>query len=131
MVAVADENRVELLIEGPDFYDRVKIVCDNDELEWFDLKPFGLTGTFRADEAPALLKFCKSHADYHIVTYTSGDRYVNRYVPGQRVYHLAKGDRNPYLVYNPWIHPRRPLIDEDIFSKLGCEPGDIKRRRKI
>ncbi len=50
---------------------------------------------------------------------------MNRYVANQRVYMLALGDKNPYLVLNPWIDPRRPLMEEDLFSKLGCEPEQI------
>ena len=63
-------------------------------------------------------------------TYTSENRYVNRYVPGQRTYKLATGDSNPYLVYNPWVNPLRPLIQDDVFGQLGCEVHEIGRSKK-
>ncbi|MCX6111290.1 MAG: hypothetical protein NTZ90_16970 [Proteobacteria bacterium] len=130
MAAVANQNRVELTLDSDVFNNLVKIIIDNDELTWLGLEPFGQIGSFRCKDVPSILAFCADYIEYHIVTYTSGDRYVNRYVPGESIYMLATGDKNPYLVFNPWISPRRYLVEEDLFSKLCCEPDQIKRRRK-
>ncbi|MCX6107335.1 MAG: hypothetical protein NTY08_16030 [Proteobacteria bacterium] len=130
MAAVANQNRVELTLDGDIFNRLVNIIIDNEELKWLGLEPFGQIGSFRHKDVATLLAFCIDHLEYHIVTYTSGDRYVNRYVPDESIYMLATGDKNPYIVFNPWISPRRYLIEEEVFSKLGCEPDQIKRRHK-
>jgi hypothetical protein len=130
MAAVGNENHAELMLDAVEFGKLVRIIVDNDELTWLGLEPFGLIGSFRAKDAAKLLEFCDLNQDHHIVTYTSDHRAMNRYVANQRVYMLAMGDKNPYLVLNPWINPMRPLIEEDLFSKLGCEPEQIKRRLK-
>ena len=130
LAGVGNENHVELMLDAEEFGKLVRIIVDNDELTWLGLEPFGLIGSFRAKDAPKLLKFCDVNQEHHIVTYTSDHRAMNRYVANQRVYMLALGDKNPYLVLNPWIDPRRPLIEEDLFSKLGCELEQIKRRLK-
>ena len=130
MSAVANSERVELAVESEVFHRAVKIIIDRDEILWLGFDPFSQIGTFQQSDIPSLLDFCAKNPEYHIVTYTSGHRYVNRYVPDQRVYKLATGDKNPYLVYNPWIDSERHLVEEDVFSKLGCEPDQIRRRRK-
>ena len=129
MSAVANSERVELTVDSEVFHRAVKIIIDRDEILWLGFDPFSQIGTFQQSDTPSLLDFCAKNPEYHIVTYTSGHRYVNRYVPEQRVYKLATGDKNPYLVYNPWIDPERHLIEEDVFSKLGYEPDQIRRRR--
>ena len=106
------------------------IVVDPNEILWLGFDPFSQTGAFQQSETTSLLDFCAQNPEYHIVTYTSDHRYINRYVPDQRVYRLATGDKNPYLVYNPWIDPQRHLIEEDVFSKFSCEPDKLKRGRK-
>ena len=130
MSAVANKNRVELTLKSDVFHRAVKIIVDRDEILWLGFDPFSQIGSFEQSDIPSLLDFCAKNPDYHIVTYTSDHRYVNRYVSVQRVYKLATGDQNPYLVYNPWIDPDRHLIEEDVFSKLSCEPDQIGRRRK-
>ena len=130
MSAVANSERVELAVESEVFHRAVKIIIDRDEILWLGFDPFSQIGTFQQSDIPSLLDFCAKNPEYHIVTYTSGHRYVNRYVPDQRVYKLATGDKNPYLVYNPWIDSERHLVEEDVFSKLGCEPDQIQGRRK-
>jgi hypothetical protein len=130
MAATANENRVELIVDGDIFWSKVYAIRDNDELHWIGLEPFDAIGGFGERGGPKLVEFCAANPEYHIVTYTSDNRFVNRYVPGQRTYKLATGDKNPYLVYNPWINPMRPLIEEDVFGHLGCEAHEIGRRRK-
>ncbi|MCX6109871.1 MAG: hypothetical protein NTZ90_09760 [Proteobacteria bacterium] len=125
MGATANEHRVELIVDGDIFWSKVRSICDNDELLWLGLQPFNMVGGFTWSDGPSLLEFCAAHSEYHIVTYTSENRYVNRYIPGQRIYRLATGDDNPYLVYNPWVDPLRPLIQEDVFGQLGCEAHEV------
>jgi hypothetical protein len=130
MAGVANENRVELTVDSEIFASKVKTIIDNDELTWLGLEPFGQIGSFRSKDVPTLLAFCRENQEYHVVTYTCGQRAVNRYVPNERIYILATGDKNPYIVLNPWINPLRPLIEEDLFGELGCKPEQIKRRPK-
>ena len=130
MGAVAYDNRVELILDAEAFHKAVRIIVDRDEILWLGFDPFSQIGSFRQRDVPSLLEFCVNNPEYHIVTYTSGHRYVNRYVPDQRVYMLATGDKNPYLAHNPWIDPMHHLIEEDVFSKLSCEPNQIRRRHK-
>jgi len=66
-------------------------INDNDELRWLGLEPFDMIGGFNENDGPTLVNFCAANHEYHIVTCTSEDRYVNRYVPGQRTYRLATG----------------------------------------
>ena len=130
MVATVDEHRIELIVDGDIFWSKVHTICDTEELRWLDLDPFDMIGGFTEGDGPTLVEFCLAHSEYHIVTYTSENRYVNRYVPGQRTYKLATGDSNPYLVYNPWVNPLRPLIQDDVFGQLGCEVHEIGRSKK-
>ena len=130
MAGVANQYRVELTTDGQVFHGKVKTIIDNNELHWLGLEPFGQIGSFLPKDLPTLLAFCCDNSEYHVVTYTSGQRYVNRVVPDEKIYMLATGDKNPYLIFNPWVNPLHPLIEEDLFSKLGCEPDQIKRRRK-
>jgi hypothetical protein len=130
MGAVANDNRVELTVDSEVFHKAVRIIVDRDEIMWLGFDPFSQIGMFQQDDVPALLAFCAGNSEYHIVTYTSSDCYVNRFVLGQHIYMLAKGDKNPYLAHNPWINPMHHLIEEDVFSQLGCEPDQIRRRRK-
>jgi len=131
MSATVNEERVELIVEGEVFWGRVNGMNDNDELRWLGLEPFDMIGGFNENDGPTLVNFCAANHEYHIVTYTSEDRYVNRYVPGQSTYRLATGDKNPYLVYNPWVNPLRRLVVEDFLSQLDREADDIDRRRKL
>jgi len=130
VTAVANINHIELVVESDTFHKAVKIIVDPDELHWLGFDPFSQIGAFQQSDIPSLLDFCQQNPEYHVVTYTSDHRYVNRYVPDQRVYRLATGEKNPYLVYNPWIDPERHLIEEDVFSQLSCEPDQIRRSRK-
>ncbi len=130
MGAVANINHTELVVKSEDFHKAVKIVVDPNEILWLGFNPFSQTGVFQQSETTLLQNFCAQNPEYHIVTYTSDHRYVNRYVPDQRVYRIATGDKNPYLVYNPWIDPERHLIEEDVFSKFSCKPNQIRRGRK-
>ncbi len=130
MGAVANKEHVELILDSGAFHKAVSIIVDRDEILWLGFDPFSQIGMFQSSDTPSLQDFCEKNPEYHIVTYTSGHRYVNRFVPDQRVYMLATGDKNPYLVHNPWIDPMHHLIEEDVFSQLSCEPNQIRRRRK-
>jgi len=128
MSAVANGHRIELMVDGTEFQNRVKVVYDIDELMWFGLTPFNLIGGFCNDDAETLLKFCAEHLEYHIVS-CDGERVYNRYVAQMRSFYLAKGERNPYLVHNPWVNPHLPVIDWDVFEHLPSDPRYLRRRR--
>jgi len=128
MGAVANDKRVELTMDGSEFQKRVKVLYDNDELEWLGLKPFDLIGGFAEGDEVALLAFCAENPQYHIVS-CDGERIYNRYIPDLNRYYLAGGEQNPYIVYNPWVDPLLPVLDWDVFENLTCDPREIKRRR--
>jgi hypothetical protein len=130
MGAVANQNRVELILDAKTFHRAVKIIVDQEEVRWLGFDPFSQTGSFHPEDVPGILAFCAKNPEYHIVTYTSDHHYVNRYVQGQKSYMLATGDKNPYLVHNPWLDPNHHLIEDDVYAMLGCEPHQIRRRRK-
>jgi hypothetical protein len=130
MGAVANNKRIEPAVDGVAFHKAVKIIVERDELLWLGFDPFSQIGMFQQTDVPALLEFCATNSNYHIVTYTSDDCYMNRYVPDQQIYMLASGDNNPYLFYNPRTIENHSLIEEDAFSKLSRKPNQIQRSRK-
>jgi len=129
MSAVANGHCIELMVDGTEFQNRVKVVYYIDELMWIGLTPFNLIGDFCDDDAETLLKFCAEHPEYHIVS-CDGERVYNRYVAELRSFYLAKGERNPYLVHNPWVNPHLPVIDWDVFEHLPSDPvAELERAR--
>ena len=56
------------------------------------------------------------NSTYHIVTSLGEGRNINKYIPGQRVYSLARGDKNPCLMLSAFADPKRALVDEDMIS---------------
>jgi len=97
MSAKGHGNRIEMIVDIVEFYDRVGIVGSYKELAWlgFELDNFG--GIFRSKDHPQLLRFCEENPEYHVVTCTEPGRFVNHYVPNQRLYKLAKGDSYPHI----------------------------------
>ena len=129
MGAVANDQRIELIVDSLAFQKRVKMIYDCADLNWLGLTPFDLIGGFCEADQQLLLSFCAENPHFHIVS-CDGERRYNRFLPDFRIYYLAAGERNPYLVCNPWVNPLRPIIDEDVFGKWCCEPHEVNRRRK-
>jgi len=107
-------DRIELIVDISEFYRRVGLVAYYLELEWLGLVPNFCSGFFWGEDLPQLQQFCRGNPQYHIVSTTSPGRLVNKYVPGAKIYYLADGDRNPNLVLNPLVSPKRALVDEEV-----------------
>lgn len=130
MAGVAKFHRVELVTSSEDFRRLVQKISDHDELSWFDLTPGSLLGDIDPSQLALLVQACEQNSDLHVVSYCRDLRTLNRLVPHAAFYYLARGDKNPYLVFNPWVDPKSPLIDGDVFGKLGGEAHKIYRRPK-
>ena len=130
MAGVANPNHIELVVRAEVFHRLVQPVYDNDELAWYGLEPRGLLGDLGPSQLAALIQVCQRHPEFHIISYCKNLRTMNRLVHNAAFFYMAGGDKNPYLVFNPWVDPMGPLLDEDVFGKLGCEPHEIYRRLK-
>ena len=114
MGATRREDHIEVLFDIKQFYDRVGMVVTYMEVEWLDLPVVDIGGTFDEEHVPQLLQFCAENPEFHIVTCTGPWRLANKYVTGKRVYMLASGDQNPYLVLNSALDPNRALVAEEV-----------------
>ena len=128
MGAVANENKMTLLVDIDEFNDRVGLVWDYYELEWLGFKPFDYCGHFDPDILPQLLDFCRLNPEYHIVSGFRGGRKINKLVPDARCYWLANGDRDPSLLLNFLHDPNLPLVMEEIITAAAAVFRDIKNR---
>ncbi|MCX6105964.1 MAG: hypothetical protein NTY08_09055 [Proteobacteria bacterium] len=128
MAGVANPNHIELIVRTEVFHRLVQPVYDNDELGWYGLEPRGLLGDLGPSQLATLIQVCEQQLEFHIVSCCKNLRTINRLVTDAAIFYLARGDKNPYLVFNPWVDPMASLLDEDVFGKLGCEPHEIYRK---
>ena len=126
MGATAKKDHIEMLVSIDDFTARVGLINSYIELEWLGFKLNNYCASFKPANLSALLEFCRINSEYHVVTYVSPGRYVNKYVSGARTYCLANGDKNPALVLNHLIDPQRHLKEEDVISSALAMLRDIK-----
>ena len=111
-----------------DFVATVQVIHDYREIMWLDLEPRSAGAKFFADDIGTLQQFCRDNPTYHIVTCTGPHRLVNTYVPGCRVYYLAKGDKNPLLILNFPLTSDFELLNEDVESHVSTVMNHIKNR---
>ncbi|MBF0442653.1 MAG: hypothetical protein HQK54_12170 [Oligoflexales bacterium] len=132
MSASCHEYKIELTDNVHAFFRQTGIILNHEELEWlgFQLKN-GFTTIFGDSEVPLIIQFCEENPEYHIITMTQPGHIENRYVPGKRVYYLAKGDKNPNLVLNPFIGPNAPLFIEKVTNQALTIISDINRGNKL
>ena len=130
MGAIANENKMTLLVDSREFKERVGLVWNYYELEWLGFKPFDYCGDFRPKELPQLQEFCRLNPEYQIVSGIGGGRKINKLIPNARSYWLANGDRDPSLMVNFLLNPNLPLIMEDVITAAAAVFRDIKNRRK-
>ena len=128
MGARANENKMTLMVDTNEFYDRVGLVWNYYELEWLGFKPFDYSGNFDPEELPQLLDFCRLNPEYHIVSGFKGGRMINKLIPEARGYWLANGDRDPSLMFNFLLNPNLPLVMEEIITAASAVFRDIKNR---
>jgi hypothetical protein len=128
MGATSKQDKMTLIVDGDEFYNRVGLVWDYYELEWLGFKPFDYNGNFDLDDLPQLLEFCQLNPDYHIVSGFKGGRKINKLVPDARCYWLANGDKDPTLIHNFLLDPNLPLIVEDAITAAAAVFRDIKNR---
>jgi hypothetical protein len=130
MGASGYEDRVELMLDITEFYDRVGIIADDRELAWlgFNLDIF-LLG-FRPVHLPKLLDFCREHPEYHVASFVGPERLANKYVPGRNLYLLANGDRNPNLVLDTAANPNRALVNEEMICSALTMFSNTKTGRQ-
>jgi hypothetical protein len=114
MGAYSREDRIELIVDVHEFYARVKIVHPHTELEPLGLQPDSISGMFFDSSVEQLVEFCARNPTYHIVTSLGEGRNINKFVPGQRVYSLAQGDKNPCLMLSTIADPKRALVYEEM-----------------
>ena len=131
MAGVANPNRIELIVRSDVFHGLVHRVTDIEELAWYGLESRGLLGDIDPSELRTLTEVCAQYPEFHIVSYCKNRRIMNRLVHEAAFFYLARGDKNPYLVFNPWVDPMAPLFSENVFGQLGREPHEIYRGRKI
>jgi len=112
--ATGQEDRVELMVDINEFYNRTGLIASYLRLIalGFNVEHYG--ATFRPDRLPDLIEFCESNPEYHILTCMAPGRTVNRYVEGKNLYRLGNGDKNPYLVLNIFVDPARALVAEEM-----------------
>ena len=130
MSASAQQDKLEIMVSTPAFYDRTGIIVDYQEIEWLGFNLDNFVGMFGQEDLAALLKFCEENPEYHIVSNTELGRSINKYVPDRKIYQLANGDKNPNLVLNWSLDPMRPLIHEDILREAFAVLNDVKNRYK-
>ena len=125
MGATGREDHIELFVDMDEFYRRVDFVSSYLELEWLGFKTESFEGSFRARRLPELFAFCTANPEYHMMTYTDQGRIANKYVPGKKLYLLAKGDKNPCLVLNHLIDPSRALVTEEMICSALAMLNDV------
>jgi len=130
MPGTAAEYKMELTFDVHAFYRRTGTILNSLELEWLGLKFDDLSAIFRGYEVNLILDFCKDNDEYHIITMTEPGRLENRYVPGKRVYYLAKGDKNQNLAVNPFVGPNAALFEERVIQTTLAIISDVKRSDK-
>ena len=122
MVAVAHERRIEMYDELLAFYGRTGLIYSFSELMRLGFAKDDVTGAFRSDRIAELLEYCAKRPAFHVITMTQSGRYENRYVPGKKVYYLADGDKNPYLVLNLFLQKSPDLFAEEGLAKALAMP---------
>ena len=80
-----------------EFSRRIGLMTYYVDLEKLGLSPRSAIGTFWPRDIPILLEFCRKNPNYHIVTDVKSGGRVNKYVEGNHMYKLAKGDTDPDL----------------------------------
>lgn len=121
--------RQTLITSLRDFNTRVGLIQNYQEIERLGLVPRSMEAMFFSRDVATILNFCTQNQEYHVVTCTDGYRLENRYIPGYSMYHLAKGDKDPGLVFNWRLNPNRHLEHEIFIDELEAVLSDIKRRR--
>ena len=100
MGATSLDNQTELTDDFEAFYERTGLI-----FSYLDILSLGFgrndtyCGFFTGSQQELeLVDFCKKKPWYHIITITGPGRYENRYMPGERLFYLGDGDKNPNLV---------------------------------
>lgn len=114
MGALGHGSRIELIVNISEFFKRVGLICDYQEFDWLGLERGMSLTSFPPHLVGQLLDLCEQDPTYHLVSGTAPGRLVNKYVPNALSYQLAKGDKNPNLVLNAFIDPKRALVDEEL-----------------
>ena len=114
MAAYANEDRLELVFDIPEFYRRVGIVTPYTQLLALGLPVCDFSSGVYNDAVLPMVEFCAENPDYHMITILSGGRTINKFVPGERIYQLARGDKNPNLMLSVFGDPDRALVEEDM-----------------
>ena len=110
----ATSDTIDKFIDDPwEFHRQVGSINFRPLLKPLGLEPFSVTGAFDESDAEELQEFCQSNSGYHIVSLTPSLWYLNRYVPGCRLYLLAEGDANPALRSHLYLNKGLELFLED------------------
>jgi hypothetical protein len=131
MGARCAENAVEIIDDIHIFYRRVGLIKYSGRLIPLGLTTDNIGAMFRCSQIDELLEFCSENPAYHIVSGTSPGMCTNRYVEGCTIYMLAKGDKNPNLVLNPYIKKGHELFMEEMHEKVLAIIADMDRREKL
>ena len=116
MGASGYSDRIDVIVDVDEFYSRVGMIASYLELSWLGLETDLCFSFFWGHQIQRLLHFCFENPEYHIVSSNTPGRLVNRYLPDAQTYKLAKGDKNPNLVFNHFLSPKRTLVDEEVIG---------------
>ena len=70
-----------------------------DDFEGLDIVPTTKLGIFSNDRLDELVRFCKTHHKFHVVSVLSAGIKFNKPYPNVGFYYLAQGDDNPELAF--------------------------------
>ena len=83
-----------------EFMDRTGMLLSDADFKSLDISPCDQFGGFRRNRTPELQSFCKKNPEFHMVSWLNPNVMLNRFAPGARLFFLAKGCRDPQLVYD-------------------------------
>ena len=73
-------------------------ILDDEGLKELGLKPCKLFSLFCEDHISQLEQFCKKNPTYHIISRMPNGAF-NKTLPNAYYYYLARGSKDPHLVY--------------------------------
>ena len=123
--AVHNPSQREVTDDLHAFFQRTGLIVNYKEIEWLGFKLDNFTGLFWRRHLPELMEFCSRNEEYHIISLMPGVCYENCYNQKAKNFHLAKGDSNPHLVLNPFLHKQRDLLYEEIFEEVLAKYRDV------
>ena len=110
---------------GHTFKERTGTILWYEDLLELGLEPRNVAASFYESDCNLLQSFCRENPEFHIVTRISDYLTVNKFVPGNHLFRLARGDQDPELelVYPPEIVDHLMGEIELIVKRMKPEVG--------